>query len=242
MQLRLGIVEDNQLVGKTLCTAAAQVGYLPLEPVSSYDEALQMIEIQKPDLVVIDIQLEGEKNGLDLAHTLKEAGKIPFIFITTDTSKETIDIIKKLTPTAYLLKPITKEDLLASVEVCMHNFHHKPAKKNITETHKPLKDSLFLRLESSIQKVLIADILYLESKNSQVTIFTRSGNLQIKNTLQGFVRSARCEKFERVHKSYVVNIDKISRISTDAIYLDKISIPFSRLYKEKLFSKINIMQ
>jgi DNA-binding LytR/AlgR family response regulator len=240
MQLRLGIVEDNPVVGKAIFHTASQLGYSPIEAVSNYDDAIIMIKEEKPDLVIIDIQINGDKDGIELAQTIKAENQIPYIFLTSDTEKETLERVKRLNPPAYLLKPFTREDLFASIEICVHNFYYKKKKASIKQP-QPLNESVFLRVDQSIQKVEIAEIIYLESDNNHLNLFTATSRYELRNSLHGFIRSANSNKFVRIHKKYVVNTDKITKISSDNIELSTINLPLSRSYREQLLSQLNIL-
>src|SRR5687767_1717336 len=104
-KVKIGIVEDDEIIAKNLTIILKSLGYDTPVPANNYEEALKMIENWKPDLVMLDIQIDGEKNGIDVAEAINRDFKIPFIFLTSNSDKYTIDRAKKVFPPAYLIKP-----------------------------------------------------------------------------------------------------------------------------------------
>ncbi len=80
-KIKIGIVEDEAIIADNLSNTLTQLGYDVAEPATSYAEAITMIETEKPDLLLLDIQLKGKKDGIDLAMKIKEDYHLPFIFL-----------------------------------------------------------------------------------------------------------------------------------------------------------------
>ena len=106
--LKIGVVEDELVIARTILTTLDELGYLHCGPSINYTEALEMLEHDKPDLLLLDIQLAGRKDGFDIAEHINERYKLPFIFLTANSDIETIDRAKKVKPHAYIVKPFTK--------------------------------------------------------------------------------------------------------------------------------------
>src|SRR5438045_190655 len=99
--LKIGIVEDELIIARTILSTLDELGYLHCGPAISYTEALEMLDNNKPDLLLLDIQLSGKKDGIDVAETVNDVHRIPFIFLTANTDPETIDRAKRVNPHAY---------------------------------------------------------------------------------------------------------------------------------------------
>src|SRR5919198_3115548 len=128
--LKIGVVEDELIIARTILGTLQELGYECCGPAINYTEAMEMLEQNKPDLLLLDIQLSGKKDGIDVAQKLNELYQVPFIFLTSNSDGETIDRAKKVNPHAYIVKPFTKEELFAAIEIAFSNFtgHHSQAK------------------------------------------------------------------------------------------------------------------
>src|ERR1700712_5754080 len=120
--LKIGIVEDELVIARTISGTLDELGYSHCGPAINYTEAIEMLELNKPDLLLLDIQLSGKKDGIDVAQKLNELYQVPFIFLTANSDAETIDRAKSVKPHAYIVKPFTKEDLFAAIEIAFSNF------------------------------------------------------------------------------------------------------------------------
>src|SRR3984885_8608429 len=120
--LNIGIVEDELVIARTILSTLDELGYSHCGPAINYTEAMEMLEHQRPDLLLLDIQLAGKKDGIDVAQKLNELYQVPFIFLTANSDAETIDRAKKVRPHAYIVKPFTKEELFAAIEIAFSNF------------------------------------------------------------------------------------------------------------------------
>ncbi len=99
-KIKILVVEDEIIIADNICNTIEKLGYQALEPAINYSEALELIETQKPDLAILDIHLSGSKTGIDLAKKIKETYSFPYIFLTSNADKITINEAKKLAPPA----------------------------------------------------------------------------------------------------------------------------------------------
>src|SRR5215210_9425553 len=120
--LKIGVVEDELVIARTILSTLDELGYSRCGPAINYTEAMEMLELNKPDLLLVDILLSGKKDGIDVAQKLNELYQIPFIFLTANSDAETIDRAKKVKPHAYIVKPFIKEELFAAIEIAFSNF------------------------------------------------------------------------------------------------------------------------
>lgn len=85
---------------------------------------MEIIPRQKPDILLLDIQLSGNKDGIDVAEKVNKDFNIPFIFLTANSDVATVERAKNVSPHAYLVKPFRKNELFTSIELCLHNLSH----------------------------------------------------------------------------------------------------------------------
>lgn len=116
---KIQIVEDQMIIAIDLQYMLEDLGYEICNISTSYDEAIRNIESVKPDLILLDILLQENKTGIDLAHEINRQHFIPFIFLTSHSDQTTVDAAKATNPRGYIVKPFTKHDLY---EVLDHAF------------------------------------------------------------------------------------------------------------------------
>jgi CheY-like chemotaxis protein len=119
--LKIGVVEDDQLTAEMIKNTLTSYGYDSTPSVSTYLKAVKMIKKESPDLLLIDICLDGKRDGVDLGQTINKKYQVPFIFITSHTNKEVVERAKNVYPQAYLTKPFTAEELKCALEICLNN-------------------------------------------------------------------------------------------------------------------------
>ncbi len=118
---RIYIVEDDPIIAATIETALQKQGYKIIGDSENYATALQQIRELKPDLILLDIQLEGDKDGVDLAVELDKED-VPYLYLTSQTDPETISRVKKTKPLGYIVKPFTENGLRSNIELAWHNL------------------------------------------------------------------------------------------------------------------------
>ena len=240
--LKIGIVEDELVIARTILNTLDELGYSHCGPAISYTEAIEMLENNKPDLVLLDIQLSGKKDGIDVAQKINELYQIPFIFLTANSDAETIDRAKKVKPHAYIVKPFNKEELFAAIEIAFSNFtgnrsNTKPGDAASWHT----KDYMFVKDGYVFRKIFFNEIIYLESDANYVTIHLQSQKkIMIRSTLNDFIEQVDQKLFIRVHRSYSVNINKIEDIFPTEITIQGFKIPIGKSYREGLFKILGI--
>ncbi|MBA1343073.1 MAG: Methanogenesis regulatory histidine kinase FilI [ANME-2 cluster archaeon] len=119
-KIRILIVEDEAIVAEDLELAVTNIGYEVVGRAVSADAAVDKAVKLKPDLVLMDIVLRGEKNGIDASQEIKEKVDIPVIFLTAYSDVGLIDRAKSTEPYAFLVKPFQERQLLASIETALH--------------------------------------------------------------------------------------------------------------------------
>jgi len=240
--LKIGIVEDELVIARTILSTLEELGYSHCGPAINYTEAMEMVEQHKPDLLLLDIQLSGKKDGIDVAQKLNESHPVPFIFLTANSDAETIDRAKKVKPHPYIVKPFTKEELYAAIEIAFSNFTGNPPDKKPEEAASWLtKDYMFIKDGYVFRKIFFSELLYLESDANYVTLHLQSQKkVMVRSTLNDFIEQLNQKIFIRVHRSYSVNINRIEDIFPTEVSITGIKIPVGKSYRAALFKALGI--
>ncbi len=114
------IVEDERIVAKELQRSLTTLGYRVPYTAASCDDALRLADTQRPDLVLVDIRIRGERDGIATAQELARRYRVPVIYLTAYADKHTVERAKHTEPYGYLLKPVKLEELRSAVEIAFH--------------------------------------------------------------------------------------------------------------------------
>lgn len=238
-KVKIGIVEDEAIIADHIASLLTQLGYQVAEPAGSYAEALQLLEEEKPDLLLLDVQLGGRKDGIDLGAKIREDYRIPFIFLTANADGATVERAKKVNPAGYLVKPFTRDDLYTAIEICLHNS--SADRPETTErAGKPFATALFIKDGPLFNKVRVADILYLESEHVYVNVHTADRKFLVRTSLQDYLAHFDPQSFLRIHRSYAVNLEHIQSVHPEYVIINGITLPVGKSFRSELVKKLNI--
>lgn len=242
--LKIGVVEDELVIARTIVSTLDELGYEHCGTAISYTEAMEMLEQNKPDLLLLDIQLSGKKDGIDVAEKVNELYRIPFIFLTANSDGETIDRAKKVKPHAYIVKPFTKEELYAAIEIAFSNFTGNRKNEKVEQSDSyHTKDYMFVRDGYVFRKIFFNELLYLESDANYVTLHLKSQKkVMVRSTLNDFITQLDPKTFLRIHRSYSVNIHLVDDIFPTELSVSGNKIPIGKSYREELFKALGIKE
>lgn len=196
----------------------------------SYDEALASISNQKPDLLLIDIKLYGQKSGVDLAIKLSDKEyNLPFIFLTSQIDDRILGIAINTNPKGYLVKPIQKESLWSTIEVALQQL-------------KVSKDHVKIKVVDGNKShfITMKDILYIEVDHIYITIHSISKiPLNLRLSLKEILALLNGDKFIQCHRSYIINSEYIENYNGNTLTINNKVIPISRTFKNEIKAKIS---
>lgn len=143
------IVEDEGLLALQIEKELQQNGHAVAAICASGEEALKFIEAERPDLVLMDIKLQGELDGIETAGRIQEAYDIPVIYMTAHAEESTIERAKATGPYGYLLKPVRPKELHIAVEIAIYKHKTEKEKAQLAEE----RDKLIIALQEALAKV-----------------------------------------------------------------------------------------
>lgn len=235
--IRCIAIDDEPL---SLAQIAKYIEKIPyLELVGKCRDALEAIKIldeTQVDLMFVDINMP-DLNGLDFVRSLTVRPKIVF---TTAYSEYAIDGYK-VEAVDYLLKPFSFQDLLCAADRARKLIEEKSVEDNKPQEMSVQDTTLFVKSDYRINRIELSDIKYVESMGEYLRIFLESQP----KPLMPLMSMKRMEEilpektFMRVHRSYIVNMEKIQEISRMRIIFDDVYIPVGDNYKQKFMDYIN---
>jgi len=197
-----------------------------LELVGTFQTAKQAHEFFKmgsADIVFLDINLP-DIFGIDFIKTVAHP---PKIIITTAYPDYALDSFELDTIVDYLVKPFSFDRFLKAI----HKIQNQHSVKN-------KGDSIYLNVDKTLHRILVNDILYIESDRNYITVFTKNQKFSTIDTLKTWKEKLEKTTFLQVHKSYIINLKKIDKISGNEVFIDKKRIPIGRTYKQVFLNKV----
>ena len=121
-RIRILIVEDDVIIAENIHDCLDSIDYEVSDIVYSKTAALSALRNNPPDMALLDINLQGGVEGIEIAQWINENGRIPFIFLTSYANKSIIDQVKHTRPMGYIVKPFDEKDLFTTIEIAYYNF------------------------------------------------------------------------------------------------------------------------
>ncbi len=163
---KVGIVEDEMIIADTIGLALRRLNYDHCAPVNSYEHAVQMLASEKPDVVILDINLNAALDGVDLAHFINANHNIPIIYLTANSDLTTIERSKTTLPSAFLVKPFKEADLLSAIEISLYN--HKSRDEESHQGVNPFSSKIIEKYELTPREVEILQLISNGLKHKQI--------------------------------------------------------------------------
>jgi DNA-binding LytR/AlgR family response regulator len=193
-------------------------------------DALALIQKQPIDLIFLDIQMP-QILGTDFVRTLANPPKIIFTTAYRKYAVEGFD----LNAVDYLLKPIPFERFLKAVNKIMNVSVQQNITEVVNKHEKEIADSfIHFRADRKILKVALDDILYIESLKDYIRVVTRSKTFLTKHSISSLEENLPAAAFIRIHRSYIIAINKIDFFTNELVGIGKLELPISRMYRHEV--------
>ncbi|HAI83468.1 MAG TPA: hypothetical protein DCL43_07360 [Chitinophagaceae bacterium] len=246
------IVEDELLIAEDLKELLAEEGYTSVFKARNYNQAREVLAEEKIDLALIDIQLgDQDEAGISVAHHINQTIPMPFIYLTSYSDINTIEAVQKTRPWAFLLKPYSKEQLIASIKIAYTNFKAAPEvniapsvstyvnEESFTEEQSLIvNEHLLIKDATQFVKVALKDIYWFESHRNYVKVKTQHKVYLLRIALKELELSLPKNMFLRCYKQFIVNTYNINTFSNKSIFIDGNEIPISRMLQQQVLQRL----
>ncbi|KAA9331706.1 DNA-binding response regulator [Hymenobacter busanensis] len=244
-RVQILIVEDEAVLALDLSDMLEAEGYTVIGPARTGRRALELFEQHPVDLLLCDIHIQGELDGIETARAVLAQRAVPVIYLTALGDKDTLDRALQTTPAAYMTKPATPTGLRAAIELALHTFARQlpvpavlpaaaPAERESLsrESILQLDDHVFIKYNHQFVRIPLCDILLLEADNTYTTLVTPTRKYALRLTLTAMLERLQFPQLVRVHRSHAVNIQRVESFSeTEATVAGQL-VPLGRQYKE----------
>lgn len=228
---RILIVEDEVLIAEHIKHILKSFGFTSIDMAHHSEQALLKLKTGQYNVALLDVHLETEKAGIYLGDYLHRKSNTHFIYITAYSDLHLIQEIIQTEPIGYLNKPIKQAELFAllSLEIFKQEQTVATCTSQIHIIHD--KKKLFIPTES---------ILYIQGEGNYLKIYcTNNKEYKIRETMASFMENNHPLDLAIIHRSYIVNINKITGLDKNSIYINQLQLPLSRNYKDEIELKLN---
>lgn len=245
------VVEDESIVSKDIQHSLKKLGYSVVGAASTGEKAIDLALSANPDIILMDIMLKGDMNGIEAADEIRKTCSIPVIFLTAYADESTLSKAKITEPYGYILKPFKEIDLHTTIEMAIykHGREQEVLKERdllfslVENKDTTQKDYIFVKSNSKLVKLKNEDIYYIEALKDYVVIHTPDARYTIHSTMKDIDAKMGQEEFVRVHRSFIVRLEKIATIEYPNLTLEDIDklIPIGGSYRDDLNNRIKLV-
>jgi two-component system, LytTR family, response regulator LytT len=232
------IAEDVHNVSVDIRFILEGMGFEIQKIVGTGEEALTLVQSEAPDLVLMDTVLNGELTGIEAATMIQDLHGVPVIFLTGPVPADLVRDLVASEAFGMVVKPFRPETLEAIIGLAINKI--KPSRKALTRHG----GALFVRADYRHNRIDFDKILYIEALKDYVVIHLLSGLVTTHTTIKGIEQVLPEQDFVRIHRSYIVRIDKIHSIKYPEMIMEgKMKVlPIGGLYRKNLFDRLNTLQ
>ena len=251
------IVEDESIVALDLASGLEHDGYNIAGIADNADEALQLFNDNDVDIILMDVNIIGEKDGIETAAEILKQKAVPIIYLTAFTDAATIERIKQTHPAAFLSKPYSLTNVRIAIDLAVNNFavsrEQQPTGKIIPldkdgsrSTASPEKemilrmhDHIFVKHNYAFVKLKLSELLYIEADNNYTSIVTADKKFLLRLSLNQLLEKINYKSLVRIHRSYAVNINTIQSFNEQEVEINQQHLPIGRNYKEEFLKQFD---
>ncbi len=227
------IVEDDFSFAVNVEMLIDQLGYKHLGTFDNGSEALAFIESTKPDLILMDIDLNGFLSGIDVARKIA-VHQVPVIFMTTFNDEIVYKEAMLTNPYGYIVKPFDKISLRSHIERVF-----KEVTNPEEEDSAFVENCFFVKVNEVLRRVEYNEVCWIQSDRNYADIYLENKRYSAKISLSKLEERLNSPDLVRVHKQYIVNLKKVQGITANDILINDTPIPLGSKFKNEFLSKLN---
>jgi len=240
--VKIFIVEDEMIIAANISLQLSNLGYEVTGIAVRGEEAMLHIKENKPDIILMDIQLKGNLDGIETVQLIQKEYEIPIIYLTASVDNVHFNRAKATKPYAFISKPFKKLDLQRAIELTvsrmMKNNSQKESNDDKCVSPFVLSDCIFVKRNEKMVKIFIKDIYYIEAERNYCRIFSKERECLLVMTLKDIDEKLPPEHFVRIHRSYVVNLSHVDEVAGSHVVITKKAIPLSKSLRGELLNRL----
>ena len=233
------IIIDDEATSRTiigeLCSSYKNLNVV--EVFSNAIEAIKYLNQNKTDLIFLDIHMP-DFNGFDFIRTLKDP---PYIILTTADAEFAIQAFEYDCIVDYIVKPIKPERFKKSIQKVEGKLNEKVTATVTDKEKQQTGDDFYVNINKRLIKIDIQSIYLVEAKGDYIYLKTDNKNYTVHSTLKKIEEKLPDHMFLKIHRSYIININKIIDIEDNSVFIEKDVVPVSRSNRPELMKRLNLL-
>ena len=245
-KVKILIIEDEMIIAADISLQLTKLGYDIIAIHTKAEAALETLPNNRPDIILMDIELAGKMDGIEAAKHILNTSQIPVVFLTSNTDDATFQRALDAKPFAFVAKPFRVSELERTLKLALHRIRLEEEAVLETDTNDHvsyMEDRLFIRHKNQMVKVHLSEIQFAEADRNYCKLNTAKQSFLLSIPLRSIEAQLPDNHFMRVHRSFVVNLLKIDTISEYLEYLTVGShqVPISRRLKEDVAKRLKMI-
>ena len=241
--VKILVVEDEMIIAAKISMQLTNMGYQVTGILPRGEEAVLSVKENVVDLVLLDINLKGEIDGIETSKQIQQFSCIPIIYLTANGDEATFNRAKITKPAGFISKPFRQLDLQRAIELAICRMAENETAQQTFEgnsevQHFILSDRIFVRYKEKMIKIMVSDILYIEADRNYSRIFACNKEYLLSVTLKTIQEKLSENIFVRIHRSYMINITQVEEVADSYVIIAKKPIPMSAGLKEQRLNRI----
>lgn len=236
-RIKVLVVEDSALIAEDIALKLRRHQFDVLEVFDRGEDALEFLKDHEADLVLLDIKLAGALDGISTGYIIHNTYKLPIIYLSDLSDRETLHRAKQTRPSNYLTKPFNEADLVRAIDFAFSNFISEP-RPQPTGGH----DHIFVKTDNSFERILLEDILYLHADRSYCNIVTEKKTYVQAVSMNHVIDQISSPDFVKIHRSNVVNVRKVTGIDGNMVKIGSHTLEMSRSMRDDLIGRLTFLK
>lgn len=242
--IKILIVEDEMIIGAKISMQLVNLGYEVTGILSRGEEVATHVLENRPDIVLLDINLKGSIDGIETATQLQKVTATPVIYLTANADEATFNRAKLTKPYAFISKPFKQLDLQRAIELTISRIGETGGQLATDNPEQPafiLDDRIFVRHKEKMIKIMLTDILYIEADRNYSHLFTKEKDYVLAITLKTIEEKLPSKLFLRVHRSFVINVTHVEEVTEGQVKIVQHAIPLGAGMREMLLKSMRTL-
>lgn len=243
-KIKILVVEDEMIIAAKISLQLTSMGYEVTAILPRGEEAILQMAENRPDIILLDINLKGKYDGIETAGLIRQSDQIPIIYLTANADEASFNRAKTTRPAAFISKPFKQLDLQRAIELAISRIDdagHLSEKPSHDAPAIMLADRIFVRHSNRMIKIMMADILYIEADRNYSRIFTRQKEYMLATTLKHIEEKLPGDLFLRIHRSYIVHLAQVDEVAESHVMIGQKSIPLSSEIRDRLLRTLRTL-
>ena len=240
--IKILVVEDDMIIAAKISMQLTTLGYEVTGIVPRGEEAIIQAEENKPDIILLDINLKGVLDGIETAHEMNRIVNVPIIYVTANADEATFNRAKETRPYAFISKPIKNIDLQRAIELTISRMETGANQqladpKGEGENTYLLDDRIFVRFKDRMVKIMFDAILHVEADRNYCRVFTQHKEYLLTMPMKALEEKLPPAQFQRIHRSHIVNLAHVDEVAEGHVMIGAKHLPLSQSLREEFLNR-----